>query len=84
MLTREYGITIDCGVGLLGHVREFVGGFNDTGKIFLSVLMNTVKLPGVADYDTYIAIHTATVLRGNFRKIFHIQHVNMELFIKVS
>ena len=58
MFAHEYNIIIDSGVGAPVHDREVVGGFNAKNKRFLSMLMKTVQLPGVAEYDTQMAVHT--------------------------
>ena len=43
-----------------GHVRDVVDGLNVTNKMFISMLMTTVKLPGAAAYESYMVIHTST------------------------
>ena len=60
MLAHAYNIITDRGVGVWGHNREIVGGLNATKKMFLSMLIKTVKLPIAVDYDSQIEMHTST------------------------
>ena len=64
VLTHAYNIIIDLGVGAPVHGREFVGGFNDTDKQFLSMLIITVQLSVTAAYDSQMEIHTSTASGG--------------------
>ena len=58
MLAHTYNIIIDSGVGASGHGIKVVDGLNANDRQFLSMLMKTVQLPGVAEYDTQMAVHT--------------------------
>ena len=60
MLEHAYNIIIDHGVGAPEHVREVFDGLNATEKGFLSMLITTVQLTGVADYNSQMAMHTST------------------------
>ena len=52
ILAHAYNIIIDSGCGSLRHRREVVDGLNDTDKMFLSMLMTTLKLTGAEYYDS--------------------------------
>ena len=49
MLAHAYNIIINCGVGEPGHGIEVVDRLSFTYKIFLSILLTNVQLPGAAD-----------------------------------
>ena len=57
MLAHAYNIIIDRGVGAPVYCREVVDGLNDTETMFHSMLITTVQLPGVAAYESYMAMH---------------------------
>ena len=59
MLAHAYNIIIIHGVGSPVHGIDFVGSLNANYKQFLSMLMKNMKLPIVASYDSYMAIHTS-------------------------
>ena len=48
MLSHKYNITIGRGVVTPGHGKDIVYGLNATDKIFLTMLMTTVQIPGAA------------------------------------
>ena len=58
---RDQNIIIARVVAEIGYGRKVVDGLNDTDKHFISILLMTVKLPGMKVYDTQMAIHTSTV-----------------------
>ena len=58
MLAQECNVIIYRGVGTPGHSRDDVDGLNATNKIFSSMLMMTVKIPGTAGYDKQTILHT--------------------------
>ena len=60
MLVHTYNIVIYRCIGEPVHGRYVFDGINATDKIFLSMLMTNVKLPGSTRYGTHIAIHTLT------------------------
>ena len=52
IFAHTYNIIIDRGVGSLGHVRDFFDGLNATNKMYISILITTVQLPGTSAYDS--------------------------------
>ena len=60
MLEHVYNIIIDCGVEALGNGRGVFDGLNATYKLFISILITSVQLPGAASYDSQVVIHTLT------------------------
>ena len=64
MLSHEYNIIMDSGVGSLVHDREVVYGLNATYERFFSMLITTVQLHGAAAYDSQMVIHTSTAEIG--------------------
>ena len=61
MLAYAYNIMIYRGVGAPGHGREVVNALNDTYKRFISMVTETVQLPGASAHDTKMEMHTYTV-----------------------
>ena len=60
ILSHAYNVIIDSGGVAPGHGRDLVDGFNATNKIFLSMLMTTVQLTGVAAYKPHMVMHIST------------------------
>ena len=57
--SHVYNIVIDSGIGEPGHGKYVVDGFNDTGKMFLSILMTAVKLPGAPNNNSQMVRNTS-------------------------
>ena len=60
ILSQAYNIIFEYGVSAPGYGREVVNVLNTTEKSFLFQLMTTVQLPSLKDYDTNMAMHSAT------------------------
>ena len=58
MLSHEYKIVIDRGVGAPGHEKYVVDSLRATEKRFLTVLMTTVKIPGADTNNAQVFMHT--------------------------
>ena len=56
MLAHAYNIIIDLGVGVPRNRIEVIDGLNDTGKMFPSMLLTTVKLPGAEYYESQMSM----------------------------
>ena len=60
ILVNTYSVIIDCGFGASVHGIYDIDGLNNTEKRFISMLIMTLKLTGVAVYDTQMEMHTST------------------------
>ena len=58
-MSYAYNILIYRGVGLPGNGKYFVDGLNATRKMFLSMLMTNMKLPGASSNDSQMVICTS-------------------------
>ena len=82
MLSREYNIVNDHGVGLPGYEKYVVDDFNATLKCFFTTLMTTVQLPGTDTNNSNMVMHTAISntdisIARELKNIFQTQHVHM-------
>ena len=58
MLYHAYTILIDRGVGAPEHGKDVVDSLRVTDKMFLIMLMTTVKLPGEATNNSQMSGHS--------------------------
>ena len=82
MLCHEYNIVIDRGVGAPRHGKYVVDGLTDNEKMFLTMLITTVQLPGAATNTSHMVTNTAPSntdisLEREPQKIFQTQPVHM-------
>ena len=59
MLSHAYNILIYRGVGEHGNVKHVIYGLDVSGKIFISMLMATVKLPDTATNESQMVTQTS-------------------------
>ena len=59
MFSRAYNIVVYRCVESPGHVKDFVYVLNATDKSFLSMLIKTVQLPGVATNYSQMIMHAS-------------------------
>ena len=83
MLTNAYNIIIYRSVGAPGHGIEVIGCLNATNKIFFSMLMKTLHLPGAAAYESQMEMHNSTIntdisLAREFQKKNQTQHGHID------
>ena len=60
ILSQSFNIIINRGISAPGHVIEVVDGLNYTDKRFILHLISTFQLTDSKQFDTQMAVHTAT------------------------
>ena len=58
MLSHTYNIVIGRGIGAPVNCKDVVKSLNSNDKLFLSMLMTTVQLPGENTNYSHMEIHT--------------------------